>query len=138
VTGTIRLAADIDNGPQDVTVALVDIATTAPQMSNITATRTSNGLEVQITGYSPSRRVTTVDFTFNLNVAGKVSQVVVSANVDASFSAWYTSAASIAFGSSFSFVQAFNVEGDTSMIQSVTVRLSNAQGSTTSAVIPFK
>jgi hypothetical protein len=138
VTGTVRLAADIDNGPQDVPVAIVEIAATAPQMTNITAVRTSNRLEVQISGYSPSRRVTTVDFTFDLNVEGKVSQVTIPANVDATFSAWYTTPASLAFGSAFSFVQAFNVQGDTSMIQSVTVRLSNAQGGTASAVIPFK
>jgi len=65
----------------------------------------------------------------------KTQQVTLSKNVDADFANWYRNTTSTLFGSSFSFVQSFSVQGDASLIQNVTVRLANAQGSTTSSAV---
>jgi len=140
VAGTIRLAANFDNGgPQDVTVATTEIASTAPTITNVVATRTGNALEVQITGYSPSRRITSAEFTFELSVGGKAFRVTVPASVGPAFNTWFTSPTSIQFGSAFSYLQSFDYTGgNVNDVQSVTVRLSNAQGSTASQVITFK
>ena len=136
VAGTVRLAASFDNGPSDILVAAVNVTPTPPQMTNVTAVRTAGGLEVRITGYAPMRRVTSVEFTFDVRVGGTVQRIPLSRSVDADFANWYVNPASTAFGSSFSFLQSFIVTGGTSnAIESVTVRLTNAQGSTSSG--PF-
>jgi hypothetical protein len=135
VAGTITLTANVDNGPSDVPVASSSVQPTAPQMTNITAVRTGAGFDVQILGYASARRVTSAVFTFDLQNGTKTS---LSGNVDANFAAWYKNPASSQFGSAFSYVQSFNVTGDVSQILDVTVQLTNAQGSTTSAVVKLK
>jgi hypothetical protein len=135
IAGTVQLTASIDNGP-NLAVASVTIPATPPQMTDITATRTGGGLDVQITGFAPARRVSTVDFSFDVKVGNRTQKVTLSRNVDADFANWYRNGASTPFGSSFSFLQSFTISsGDASVIQGVTVRLTNAQGSTTSATV---
>jgi hypothetical protein len=135
VTGTVTIVANFDNGLMGVPVATADISSTAPQLTSVTMVRTALGFDVQIVGYAPARRVTTVDFTFDVKNGSKVTQVPLSRSVDADFANWYRSPGSVPFGSTFSFLQSFTVSGNSSVVQDVTVRLSNAQGSTTSAVI---
>jgi hypothetical protein len=129
VAGTVRLAASIDNGPSDMTVALVDVLAIAPQITNLEAVRTPTGLDVLVTGYAPARRVTNAEFIFDVKNAGKV---ILSKNVDSDFSSWFHNVVSVVFGSSFSFVQSFSVQGDSTAVEAVTLRLANAQGSTSS------
>jgi hypothetical protein len=135
VAGTITLTANFSNGPSNVPVATTNILLTPPQMTSVTAVRTAAGIDVQIVGYASSRRVTSVEFTFDLKNGTKPD---LSESVDAAFGGWYHSTASTPFGSAFSFLQSFNVTGDTTQILDVTVRLTNAQGSTTSAVIKLQ
>jgi len=139
VTGTVRLAANITNGPPDLFAGSTEVVATAPQITNVTATRTSGGIEVQITGFSPARRVTNVEFNFEVKTGKKTANVVLSRNVEADFDAWFRNTASTVYGAQFSFVQSFAVsQGDAASIQAVTVRLTNAQGSTSSAKIPLQ
>jgi hypothetical protein len=94
---------------------------------------------VQITGYSPSRRIISAEFTFDLNVGGQAQRITVLANIGANFAAWFTSPNSLQFGSAFSYVQSFDYAGgNVNDVQSVTVRLTNAQGSITFPIITFK
>jgi hypothetical protein len=133
VAGTVSLTASFDNGPSNVVVGSASIAGSAPQITNVAAVRTSGGLNLQITGYATSRRVTSVEFDFDVKSGGKTQRVTLQSNVDNDFNVWYHNTASSAFGSAFSFVQSFTVQGDSSLIQTVTVRLANAQGSTSSS-----
>ena len=135
VAGTITLTANFDNGPSNVPVSSVTIPLTLPQMTSVAAVRTTTGIDVQIIGYATSRRVTSVEFTFD--VKGE-SPKTLTKSVDMDFANWYKTPASIAFGSSFSFVQSFQVTGNTNSILDVTVRLINAQGSTSSGVVKLQ
>jgi hypothetical protein len=135
VSGTVNLAANFDNGPTGVTAGTVQVLPSAPQITGVTATRTIGGVDVQITGYAASRRVTGVEFSFDVKNGSKLQPVVVTKNVDSDFATWYRSPASNSFGSSFSFLQSFTIAGDVSLIQDVTVRLINAQGSTSSSTV---
>jgi hypothetical protein len=95
-------------------------------------------LEVQVIGYSTSRRISTAEFTFEF-VGGKSSPQTVPVTVGPTFQSWFGSSASAQFGGSFSYIQAFTVTGAVAAdIQSVTVRLTNAQGGTSSQVIAFR
>ena len=131
VTGTLQLTASIENGPSNILVATVEIAALAPQVTSVSAVRTPGGLDVQMIGYAPVRRVTNIEFTFHLKAGVTPQTVTLPRNVEGDFAAWYRSAASTSFGSTFSFLQSFTVQGDVSLIDSVTVRITNAQGSTT-------
>ena len=136
VAGTVRLTANIDNGPSDLPVATVQVPAIAPQITDVTAVRTGGGLDVQVTGYAPSRRILSVEFSFDVKNGKKTDRVSLTRNVEADFATWYSNSASTAFGSSFSFLQTFTVQGgDASNIEGVTVRLTNAQGSTSSATV---
>jgi hypothetical protein len=134
VAGTVRLTTTFDNGPADVPLATADIPAVAPQITEVTATRTPGGLDIQITGFAPARRVSSVEFSFEMNGGQRVS---LPRNVETEFAEWYRSPASTPFGSVFSFLQSFAVQGDAKRIEGVTVRLTNAQGSSTSSTVPM-
>ena len=138
VAGTVALTASFDNGPSDVPVASPTIVQSAPQIANVAALRTFGGFDVQITGYSTSRRVTRVEFGFDVDTGNATQRITLQRDVDTEFNAWYRNAASGAYGSAFSFIQTFTVQGDTSRIKAVTVRLTNAQGSTSSSPAPLR
>jgi hypothetical protein len=135
VSGTVVVTADIDSGPTGLPVATVTIPPTAPKLTNIAAERTSNGLKVQITGYSPERKLSNAQFAFDVRTSSGTQHVNLMRNVETDFATWYNSPASVAFGSSFAFEQLFSVQGDASMIDSVTVTLTNGQGTSSSTPV---
>jgi hypothetical protein len=138
VSGTVVLTVDIQDGPKGTTVGTITITPTPPQLTNIIAIRTTDGLKVQITGYSPERKILKADFAFDVKTSTGSQTVSLTRTVESDFDAWYSNTASSAFGSSFVFGQLFVVQGDTSTIQSVTVTLTNGQGSTSSTPIAIR
>jgi hypothetical protein len=134
VAGTVTLTAGIDNGPSGVQVATVEVPAGAPQVTNLDVRATPQGVDLILTGYSTSRRVTGLDFAFEVKSGTKTQTITLSKNVDSQFAIWYQNAASAAFGSAFSFTQAVTIQGGT--IQTVKVTLKNAQGSGSSGALP--
>ncbi|PYS33648.1 MAG: hypothetical protein DMG14_31320, partial [Acidobacteria bacterium] len=135
VSGTVSVTADIDSGPAGLPVATVTIPPTAPKLTNIAAERTPNGLRIQITGYSPERKLSNAEFAFDVRTPAGMQHTNLVRNVEPEFDAWYRSAASTAFGSSFVFEQLFSVQGDANMIGAVTVSLTNGQGTASSTPV---
>jgi hypothetical protein len=135
VAGTVRLTANIDNGPVDLSVATMEITSTPPKITQASAVKTGSGIDIRITGYSPSRRVTTAEFTFVLRNGNDTQTFTIPRSVDADFAVWYRNPASTTYGSAFSYVPSFIVDPSIT-IESVTVRLTNAQGSASS--VPLK
>jgi large repetitive protein len=136
VAGRITLTATVQGSAPQV-AGNVNVRTLAPQIRNVVATRTSGGLRVEITAYSPERRVQQVNFTFRVRTEAGTQSVSLQRNVDTDFANWYSSSAAAPFGSSFVFMQSFVVDGDLSTIEAVTVTLSNTQGSTASNLTAF-
>jgi hypothetical protein len=117
----------------------VTIVPTVPRITEVTAARTGDGMDIRITGYSPLRRVTNATFVFDVRVGNALQQISLSRSVDAEFRAWFVNPASTAFGSAFSFLQSFVVAGGApTSIESVTVRLTNAQGSASVGPVPLQ
>ena len=137
-TITVTVKANIQSGATDVPVKTVTVPKTVPMLTNITAVRISGGLRVQVTGYSPERQVINVDFGFDVKTSSGTQRVTLSRGVQQDFDGWYKSSASSAFGSSFVFEQMFTVQGDNSMINSVTVSLTNGQGPGTANPAQFR
>jgi hypothetical protein len=136
VTGTVRLTANVQGGTSAL-AGNVNIRALPPQIRNVIARRTPEGLRVEVTAYSTERRVQRVDFTFRLITSAGTQSVSLPRSVETEFDNWYRSTASVSFGSSFVFVQTFLVEGDARSIESVAVTLTNTQGSTTSNTVAF-
>jgi hypothetical protein len=136
VAGTVNLTANVQGGTSQL-VGAVRVRSVPPQMRNVVAVRTAGGLRVEITGYSPERRVQRVDFTFRVRTTAGTQSVNLGRSVDVDFDNWYRSTGSVAFGSSFFYVQSFSVDGDLTAIESVTVSLANTQGSTSSNIVAF-
>jgi hypothetical protein len=111
--------------------------TTVPQITNIVAARTSDGVKIQVTGYSPERKVSNAEFAFDVKSPNGTQQVTLTRSVESDFDQWYGSTASSTFGSSFVFEQLFVVQGDSNQIESVTVTLTNGQGKATSMPTRF-
>jgi hypothetical protein len=136
IAGSVNLNASLQGNPAQ-RAGTVNIRSLPPQLRNVVAVRTSGGLRVEITGYSPERRVQTANFAFRLRTASGIESVNLGRSVEPEFDNWYRSSGSTAFGSSFLFMQSFGVQGDTTAIEAVTITLTNSQGSTSSSAIPF-
>jgi len=137
VAGTVAITGAIQNGPSSMALTSTTIDSSPPKMTTITATRTTGGLSVQVIGYSPERRVTEVEYSFDVRVNGAIQKVNLGKSVLSEFNSWYQNPASAAFGSAFRLQQLFSVVGDTTAIEGVTVTLKNSQGNTASARTPF-
>src|SRR5262249_60317765 len=109
------------SGPGGSQVGSVTIRATVPKLTNTTAVRTSGGIRIQITGFSPDRTVTNAQFAFDVKTSSGTQRVDLSRSVQSEFNTWYRSAASAPFGSSFVFDQTFSVQGATSTIETLTV-----------------
>jgi len=98
-----------------------------------------------VTGYATGRSITQIDVQFTPVAGEVVGTTKVSLNVDASFTAWYQSAASQAFGSQFTVTLPFtfagdvvNVTNETDTVQAVAVTLTNRQGASASQSVSLK
>ena len=137
VSGTVAITGSIQNGPSTFNLSSTTINSTPPQMTSLTATRLASAVTVRVIGFSPERRVTEIDFSFEVRVNGAIERVNLSRTVTAEFNTWFQNPMSTPFGSAFRFEQLFGVGGDPRVIEAVTVTLKNSQGNTISARIPL-
>lgn len=133
VAGTITITAQLLSGTTNVTpnpapTTTIVIPAAAPVLTGVTATRTSTGLTVSVTGFSSSREVDSVAFTFSPTPGSTLTTTTLSPPVSSLFSTYFTGASSAKFGSEFVFTQPFNVSGSASSIFSVSVTLTSPQG----------
>jgi hypothetical protein len=136
IAGTITVTASIQNGVSAQSLASITLPSVVPKITSVSASRISGGLQVTVSGYSPERRVTEVDFGFDVRIGnGGTQRVNLTNAAESQFKDWFQSAASVPFGSTFVFQQLFGVNGDSTAIQAVTITLKNGQGSTASSPV---
>ena len=143
VAGTATITAKLVAGPQDITptpvpARTVRINSVPPVATTVTAAATSTGFTVTVTGYATARRITQAIFTFTPAAGANLQTTTVTINVDAVFSAWYSSSAAAAFGSQFTYTQPFTLSGGVGSVASVSVTLVNADGSSTPVTATVK
>jgi hypothetical protein len=143
VAGTIHLSLDsvtvagqpvtATNGTFDITIPLLPPVITSVRLLN----RTSGGFDVEITGYSTPRNMTQATFQFTAGAGGSLATVQLQPDIAATFTTYYQSNASQAVGSAFVYTQPFIAQqGDANVVTSVTVSLTNSQGTFTPATAP--
>jgi len=155
VAGTITLTPSfVSDGGINLTPTLppalnLTVPQSAPRLLSVqVSSRTASGLTLLVTGYATSRSITQIDVQFTPTPGEDVATKRLTLNVDASFTAWYQSAASQAFGSQFTVTLPFTLSGDIvnttnltnviDTIQSVSVTLTNRQGVSTAQSVNLK
>jgi hypothetical protein len=109
----------------------------APVTRNVVLVQTSGGFELHITGYSTPRQLTRalVQLTPSAGSNLQTTQLTISlADLAAN---WYQSPASKVFGSQFTLILPFSIQGDAAGIDSVSISLANDQGSSQPVSLKF-
>jgi hypothetical protein len=136
VSGTITLTLKLTAGGVDITPSpapstKVTIAKSAPFIKSATVTRTSSGFNLVVVGYATSREM--VSATVGFTAAAGVTLASSSATVSlASVFAPFYQTADPPYGSQFSLTIPFTFSSSTAPLTSVSVQLTNAQGSSNS------
>jgi hypothetical protein len=140
VSGTITLtlkltAAGIDVTPSSVTPTTLKIAKAAPVIKTATVTRTTGGFNLVVVGYATSREMVSAALTFTAAAGVTLSSSSATVSLSSAFTTWYADPTSAAYGSNFSLTMPFTIANgaSTAPLTSVSVVLTNAQGSSTSA-----
>lgn len=133
VAGTITLTLACQAGGQDVTptptpTRVIQVPAAAPVITAVTAHSTSSGLEVDVTGFSNTRDMTSANFQFQASAGTNLQTSQVTITADQLFSTWFSNASSQQYGSRFTFTQQFAVSGNLTGISGVTATLTNKQG----------
>src|SRR5262249_29957211 len=151
VAGTINVRASFatDSGlaldaPSSALLKLT-IPQSAPRITDAKADLSGTGITISITGLATGRKVTQIGLTFT-PVAGLGLNIPPAAlNVESSFTSWYQSPSSTPFGSLFTVSVPFTLSGQvngrtnlTDSLQSVTVTVTNAQGSSSPQTINLR
>jgi hypothetical protein len=122
------------------------IVQSAPVLGSLQlAAKTTTSFTIQATGYATGRSVTQIDVQLTPTSGENVQTTKVSISAEPSFLAWYASSASQQYGSLFTVTIPFTVAGDVKnvtnvvdTIQSVSVTLTNRQGTSPAMTLSLK
>ncbi len=136
ITPTFSTEGGADLTPDPPAPVVLTVPESAPVvLSAAISARTASSLTLQITGFSTTRSVTEMNLQFTPVAGRSISTTSLTVNVDASFAAWYQSPQSTQFGSQFTATVPLTFSGQApegltlvGTIQSITVTLSNARG----------
>jgi hypothetical protein len=142
VAGTITVTATLNAGGVDATPSpapaqSIKIARSAPVISSLKMVKTASGFEIWITGYSPSRDLTQASFRFTAASGSDLRTSTADLPLTDSAQQWYQDPASKLFGSQFTIVQPFTINGDQNAVAGVTVTLTNALGASQAVTAQF-
>ena len=138
VAGTITLTLHFEADGQDATPSpaptqVITIAPQAPVITKVITTSTSGGIEVDVTGFSNTREMVSATFTFEAASGTTLQGGTQTITVGPLFATWFGDSTSTQYGSQFTFAQPFTLSGSASGIASVSVTLTNTQGTSSAA-----
>jgi len=137
VAGTITLSATLTASGVNVTpspapTGVLTIPPSAPVIQMVTASKSGNTITVVVIAFATSREVTRAAIQLNAASGANLQTTSLSADVGSLFTSWFNSAASSTFGGMFKLTIPLTVTGDPNAIASVSVALSNANGTSPS------
>src|SRR5262249_775534 len=101
----------------------------APVTRKLVLVHTAGGFELQITGYSTPRQLTQAVVTLTPSAGSNLQTTQLTIPLTDLAGSWYQSAASNRFGSQFTLVLPFTIQGNAAGIDSVGISLANGNGS---------
>ena len=140
VAGTITLTLSLQSAKGEVTAAstrTLRVLRAAPVMRGLQVVHTSGGFELRLTAYSTPRQLTQAVVQLTPAAGSNLQTTQLNIPLTDLAAAWYKSAASSAFGSQFTLVLPFTIQGDAAGIDSVSVSLVNNLGSSPAVSAKF-
>lgn len=143
VAGTITLRVALAAGDADITPAggaairTIRVNRAEPKIRAATGTRSSSGLQLTITGFSTSRELASARVTFTPSPGGNLQTTELSVPLTDFAAKWFQDPLGMQFGSQFTLVLPFTVQGDASAIASATVTLANQTGASAPVTVTF-
>ena len=142
VAGTITItlqfvAAGVDVTPTPAPTIVLRIAAAPPVITSAKLVATSTGFDLQVVGYSTTRQVTGAAVHLIPASGAKLTTSDFTIALTTVFTAWYQDAASVQYGSQFSLSIPFAVQKVANAVGSLTVTLTNAQGTSAAATATF-
>jgi large repetitive protein len=141
VAGTITLTFALQAGGADLPAIpdhSIAIARSAPVITNVAVVTSSNGFQIQVTGYSTPRELTEADVKFTAAAGASLTTTSVTESLTTVGSQWFQSAGSVQYGSQFVLVLPFTAsQGNIDAVASVTVTLKNSTGASPSSSANF-
>jgi hypothetical protein len=131
VAGTITLTLSAQPAGGEVTAtatSTMHLVRSAPVIRTTSLVHTPAGFELHITGYSTPRQLTQALVSLTPSPGSNLQTTQLTIPLSDLAGTWYRSAASNQFGSQFTLVLPFTIQGDASGIASVGVTLANDQG----------
>ena len=131
--GTITVTITLNAGGADITPAslapvVVAVPAAPPIINSATVSRNGTTLTIAILGLSSTRDMSQAVFHFTPASGQSLTTTDLTVDLSPAFTAWYQSAASDRFGTTFLYTQPFTLSTDASSVGSVSVTLSNSQG----------
>jgi hypothetical protein len=140
VAGTITLTLSLQSAKGEVTESstrTLRVLRAAPVMRGLQVVHTSGGFELRLTAYSTPRQLTQAVVQLTPSAGSNLQATQLNIPLTDLAATWYKSAASSAFGSQFTLVLPFTIQGATAGIDSVSVSLVNNLGSSTAVSAKF-
>lgn len=142
VSGTVTvslklsLGSGVDVTPATGNVVAVALPAEAPTATGVSFVQDGAKLTVTMVGFSNTRAVSQATFNFTPAPGTSLAQTSLALPVTSIFNDWFTSGASSALGSIFTYTQVFNLSDAGSKVQSVSVTLTNAVGNSVPITTP--
>jgi len=142
VAGTITLtltltAAGVDITPTPAPAQVLVVAKSAPAITSAAVTPTSGGFNLVVVGYSTTRDMVSAAITFTPTSGVTLASNSTTVSLSQVFTAWYQSSTSAPFGSMFSLEIPFIIQNGTNPLASISVALTNSQGSSATTTAAF-
>jgi hypothetical protein len=146
ITPSFATESGIDLTPKNPPTLSLTIPPSAPRVLGVElSAKTASAFTIVVRGYATSRSVTKMDFQFTPTAGENVSTTSLSLPVEGNFLGWYQQSQSQQYGSLFTATIPFTLQGDlknvTSLsdtIQSVSVTLTNRQGTSAAQSISLR
>ncbi len=131
VAGTITLNLSLQSAGGEVTATAartLHVLRAAPVARTLQVVHTAGGFELHVTGYSTPRQLTQAVVQLTPSAGSNLQTTQLTIPLTDLASTWYQSAASSVFGSQFTLVLPFTIQGNAAGIDSAGVSLVNNQG----------
>lgn len=133
VAGTVTVSYTLSAGGVDVTpatgrTAVIVIPGQAPTATSVSFVQSGPTLTVTVVGFSNVRNVAQATFNFTPAAGTALETTSVTLPVTTIFNNWFSSTASSAFGSVFTYTQVFNLSDSGAKVQGISVTLTNSVG----------
>jgi hypothetical protein len=142
VAGTITLTLDLTAAGTDITptpapTQVMVVPPSAPVITSATVTPTSGGFNLVVVGYATTRDMTSAAIAFTPAAGVTLTNNSTTVQLSPVFTAWYQNSASVQWGSQFSLEIPFTAQSATAPITSLSITLTNSQGSSAAATAAY-